>query len=261
MPSSRRILAISDLHLDAPGNLDALLALPRFDDVLLVGGDVCETLETFDVAMEALSQRFRRVVWAPGNHELWDLTKSEGGSLGKYHELVRICRRHEVLTPEDEFLTWRGPDRDYVVAPLFILYDGGFARTAPSGGFGDDLFFRFDDDVADICAARALSALARLDQVAPSAPLILLNHYPLSRAALEVSGQARWARWSGTPLTEPWLTRYRVHSVIYGHLHVRSSLLIDGVRHENVSLGYTRDWASDLGMAAYLRDVTPRARC
>ncbi len=45
--------------------------------------------------------------------------------------------------------------------------------------------------------------------------------------------------------------------VVYGHTHRRATDVLEGVRFEEVSLGYPRDWAQDAGMAAYLRQILP----
>ena len=49
----------------------------------------------------------------------------------------------------------------------------------------------------------------------------------------------------------------RALAVVYGHLHLRGTHLRDGVRFEEVSLGYPRDWNRDLGVGAYLRQILP----
>ncbi len=63
--------------------------------------------------------------------------------------------------------------------------------------------------------------------------------------------------WCGTRRTHDWHTRFPVKAVVYGHLHVRGTDWIDGVRSEEVSLGYPRDWDASLGMAGYLRQILP----
>src|SRR5262245_8147786 len=71
-PMPPRLLALSDLHVDHPGNLDALAALPPHPgDWLLVGGDVGDRPATLDAAFAILTDRFEKVFWVPGNHELW----------------------------------------------------------------------------------------------------------------------------------------------------------------------------------------------
>ena len=51
--------------------------------------------------------------------------------------------------------------------------------------------------------------------------------------------------------------RFRARAVISGHLHLRSTLVRHGVRYEEVSLGYPRDWRQERGLAYYLREVLP----
>ena len=46
-------------------------------------------------------------------------------------------------------------------------------------------------------------------------------------------------------------------AVISGHLHLRTTLWRHGVRYEEVSLGYPRDWRQDRGIDWYLREILP----
>jgi len=45
--------------------------------------------------------------------------------------------------------------------------------------------------------------------------------------------------------------------VISGHLHLRTSLWRHGVRYDEVSLGYPRDWRVERGLEWYLREILP----
>ena len=44
-------------------------------------------------------------------------------------------------------------------------------------------------------------------------------------------------------------------AVVYGHLHLRSATVIDGVRFDEVSLGYPKQWNQGKTLADYLRQV------
>jgi hypothetical protein len=55
----------------------------------------------------------------------------------------------------------------------------------------------------------------------------------------------RFSIWCGTRRTEDWHLRFNATVVVSGHLHIRSTSHRDGVRFEEVSLGYPRQW-SDL---------------
>ena len=73
----------------------------------------------------------------PGNHELWTLPSDPVRLRGeeRYRNLVAMCRRLGVITPEDPYPLWRGAGGPVVIAPLFLLYDCTFlmADTASAG--------------------------------------------------------------------------------------------------------------------------------
>jgi 3',5'-cyclic AMP phosphodiesterase CpdA len=103
-----RLYAISDLHVEYAQNralLEGLSSLP--DDWLIVAGDVGETVEQVWWAWRILAARFARVIWTPGNHELWSSPTTTAGQ-SRYHELVEAGRFYNVLTPEESFERWDG---------------------------------------------------------------------------------------------------------------------------------------------------------
>jgi len=52
-------------------------------------------------------------------------------------------------------------------------------------------------------------------------------------------------------------TDYRADVVVSGHLHIRSTRWRDGVRFEEVSLGYPRQRSPDHAVEHYLREILP----
>ncbi|KAF8066179.1 D-cysteine desulfhydrase 1 [Scenedesmus sp. PABB004] len=68
-----RVFAVSDLHVDAGGMrwVRCVHATAFRDDVLVVAGDAGDTAAAVRAALAALAPRFRRVVYVPGNHDLW----------------------------------------------------------------------------------------------------------------------------------------------------------------------------------------------
>ena len=72
-----RLLAISDLHLGSPTNRDALAELGHFpEDWLILAGDVAESFRRIGEGLTALRHRFAKVIWVPGNHELWAVPRA-----------------------------------------------------------------------------------------------------------------------------------------------------------------------------------------
>lgn len=110
--SGPRLVAVSDLHVGYAANREIVEGL-RPDhpgDWLLVAGDVCETVADLRWALGLLRDRFARVVWAPGNHELWTHASDEVTLRGveRYDLLVEVCRDLGVDTPEDPWPVWEG---------------------------------------------------------------------------------------------------------------------------------------------------------
>lgn len=135
-----RLLAVSDLHIGYPENRAYADALSPGDpgDWLVVAGDVGEVFADVGFVLASLASRFAKVIWAPGNHELWTL----------------------------------------------------------------------------------------------------VSHWPLLRGPVGALRHPEFAPWCGTTLTAQWHTRYRVLAAVYGHLHIPRTTHHDGVRFEEVSVGY-----------------------
>lgn len=107
------------------------------------------------------------------------------------------------------------------------------------------------------CAERCRATARRLAEASARAPLVLANHYPLRQDLVRLRRIPRFSIWCGTRETEDWHLRFRAVVVVYGHLHIRETHFRDGVRFEEVSFGYPRDWSRELGMEAYLREILP----
>lgn len=73
-------------------------------------------------------------------------------------------------------------------------------------------------------------------------PIVYVNHYPLVREPSRVLRYPEFAQWCGTVHTAIWHKRRRTAAVVYGHLHIPRSTVHDGVRFEEVSVGYPREW-------------------
>ena len=268
-----RLLAISDLHLGYRQNREAFAGLGAYpDDWLIVAGDAGESTEHLRFALPELTRRFARVMWVPGNHELWcpatDTTRTRGQA--RYDELVAVCREYDVVCPEDPYTPWP-PEPDTFLVPMFLLYDYGFRPEtvsrqdaipwARASGVlcGDErlLDFRPWPSRDAWCHARVAATEARLAALPAEARTVLINHWPLRYDLAQPPRVPRFSIWCGTPRTEDWGRRFRARAVVSGHLHFRTTLWRHGVRYEEVSLGYPRDWRRERGIDWYLREILP----
>lgn len=271
------LLAVSDLHVSYDDNraITEKLRPGSDEDWLIVAGDIGEVFADIERTLKLLSERFAKVIWAPGNHELWTHPKDEVELRGvaRYDALVEMCRSLGVATPEDPFLVWEGVAGPLTLAPVFTLYDYTFranprhtqeealAAAYKSGVVCTDEHFLHPDPYPtkeDWCRARVAETERRLAAIDPDVPPVLINHWPLTRLPTEVLYYPDFALWCGTQLTADWHRRFNAAAVIYGHLHIPRVTTEDGVRFEEVSLGYPREWRRRGLREDLLRPVLPQ---
>lgn len=271
-----RLLAVSDLHVGIADNRPIADQLhPASDeDWLIVAGDVAEQAEEVEAALELLAGRFAKVVWTPGNHELWTVDKDPLQLRGRarYEHLVAVCRELGVTTPEDPYPLWPGPAGPVAVAAVFLLYDYSFrapgtttkeeslAKAHEAGVVCTDEYLLHPDPYPtrdDWCRERVALTEQRLAAHDPDVPLVIAGHWPLLREPTSVMWYPEFAQWCGTELTADWHTRFNVAAVVYGHLHIPRTTWHDGVRFEEVSIGYPREWRKRGHPRGLLRQILP----
>ena len=113
------LLAVSDLHVSYAENrriVDGLRPASP-DDWLLVAGDVGELLDSVEATLRLLRGRFAKVIWAPGNHELWTHPRDPVTLRGeqRYAALVEACRDLgvAVIAPSCGYYADQGPVLGY----------------------------------------------------------------------------------------------------------------------------------------------------
>lgn len=259
-----KLYAIGDLHLSYEVNREELRKLDRHpDDGLILVGDVGETAEHLELAFSTARANFAQVWWCPGNHELYSVplaTAARGEA--KYAECVAVARRHGVHTPEDPFVRWEGEGGPVLIAPLFLLYDYSFrpdhlatatkeealrwAEETDTIATDESLLFPDPHPSREAwCDALLRAAETRLsDAIRDSGelPVVLINHWPLRQDLVFIPRVPRFSLWCGTKRTEDWHARFGARVVVSGHLHVPRTDWKDGVRFEECSLGYPRQW-------------------
>jgi Calcineurin-like phosphoesterase len=175
----------------------------------------------------------------------------------RYLYLVEMCRRLGVITPEDPYPVWAGPGGAVTIAPVFVLYDYSFR---PDGALTKEQGLEIAYDTGIVCTDEALlhpdpypsreawcwarveATEARLAVRDPALPVVFVSHYPLVREPTRVLRYPQFAQWCGTTRTHDWHVRFNAAAVVYGHLHIPRVAWYDGVRFEEVSIGYPREW-------------------
>src|SRR5215208_6232084 len=150
--------AISDLHTGHTGNKPITESLHPSspDDWLIVAGDVAERTDEIHWSLDLLRKRFAKVIWVPGNHELWTTAKDPMQIFGKarYDYLVNMCDEMGIVTPEHPFP---------VCTDEFLLSAEPYATR--------DAW----------CRDRVKLTREKLEDLDWLTPPILVNHFPLVR--------------------------------------------------------------------------------
>nr|WP_042180168.1 metallophosphoesterase [Kibdelosporangium sp. MJ126-NF4]CEL14233.1 putative SimX4 homolog [Kibdelosporangium sp. MJ126-NF4]CTQ88601.1 putative SimX4 homolog [Kibdelosporangium sp. MJ126-NF4] len=258
-PTGPSLLAVSDLHIGHKANRELCEQLrPRHPgDWLIVAGDIAEQMAEVEWALRLLADRFTKVIWVPGNHELWTHPNDPCQLRGvqRYEHLVALCRSLGVDTPEDPFPVFWDGEVGVTVAPLFTLFDytmlppgtstkdAAFELARSTGVVCTDEFMLHPDPYPTReawCAARIEYSQRRL--AGAVGPTVLVNHWPLVRDPLVVLRNPEFSLWCGTTATADWAYRYDARAVVYGHLHIPRTISVNGVPHVEASIGYPFEW-------------------
>lgn len=275
--------AISDLHVGHRGNEHIVDRIhPKDpDDWLIVAGDVAERVDDIADVLRRLSARFEKVIWVPGNHELYTTAKDplQIHGVARYDYLVQTARDLGVITPEDIYpLFDPGNGAEPVrVVPMFLLYDYTFRPEGTTNALqalavarernvvATDEFLLSPEPFGTRDAwsrSRIASTQERLDAIDPAEKTVLINHWPLRREPTEVLMYPEFSLWCGSERTADWHLRYNAACCVYGHLHIPRTTYYDGVRFEEVSVGYPREWKRrglpEPLLRAIIPDATPR---
>ena len=279
MSSGPRLLATSDLHVNRSENESLVQDLhpTHPGDWLIVAGDVGDRVATTTWALGILAERFARVIWVPGNHELWTPPGDEVDLVGpaRYDHLVKAARDLGVLTPEDPWPVWDGAGGPVLVCPMFLLYDYSVRPSSipadwpneaalevarEAGVVATDEILMSSDpfpDAAAWCADRVVITEARLAERPAGMPTVLVNHWPLTPEPTRILRYPEFSLWCGTTASADWHVRHDAVAVVYGHLHIPRTTEEDGVRFEEVSVGYPREWQRHGLVRGALREILP----
>ena len=238
-----RIFTVSDLHVDYPENLKWVLELPSDEfaqDVLILPGDVSDSLELLKSTFEVLKSRFGEVLYVPGNHELWvDGTEFEC-SLEKFHAVMALCQASGVET--NVFTAGK-----LSIVPLLSWYDFSFGEPCAylKRAWRDfkacrwpaqlqtpvqvcEFFLQRNTAVLETVNDKIISFshfLPRIDVMPSRIPAHRRRVYPvLGSAALD--GQVK---------------RLNSNIHIYGHSHVNQSVVIDDIHYINNAYAYPKE--------------------
>ncbi len=229
------MFATSDVHTDYKENfrwLEELSDTEYRDDVLIVAGDISDRLEIIRKTLLLLRGKFRKLLFTPGNHELW-VRGETINSLEKFQLILNLCEELDIAT---------GPLRleNLWIVPLFSWYDGVFEPKM--NAWGDFHFCKWPEDTAPLS-----DYFLRLNDPhlkTYDAPVITFSHF-LPRSDLLPPKEYLKISWLGNvSVCAALVSQIRqlnssVH--ICGHTHTTFDVVIDGVRYLQNAVKYPKE--------------------
>jgi predicted phosphodiesterase len=234
-----RVFALSDVHVDYASNAEwiANISTRDFtDDVLILAGDISDDPILLQRSFDLFAKRFLKVLYVPGNHDLWVVRCKHKNSFEKYQSILEIAKQSDIST--EPFHAGH-----LSIVPLMGWYDYSFA--APSAELHDvwaDYYACLwpsgmeQADITRFFSAQNASSLCTLNETiisfshfVPRADLIPLYVPQSVKMLLPVMGsrvleeQIRWLN----PV---------IH--VYGHSHLNRRASIDGIAYVNNAIGY-----------------------
>lgn len=235
-----RVYAISDLHVDYPENLqwvESLAARQYQQDILILAGDVTDDTDLLLQVLRHLVGAFRKVLFVPGNHELWISNGRHQCSLQKFHEIRQRCRDAGVIC--EPYTLGR-----ITFVPLFSWYDYSFARPDRHllRAWRDYRACRWPAELADSDAISRHFLSMNHAALASSNQLVISYSHFLPRIDLMPdripANKRKVYPVLGSAGLGQQLAQLQPDIHVYGHSHVNRAIELDGIRFVNNAFGY-----------------------
>ena len=230
-----RLFATSDLHTDYKENFRWLQELSDTDylqDTLIVAGDISDRLEVIRETLLLLRSKFRKLLFTPGNHELW-VRSEEINSLDKFQRILNLCEELDIATkPLRVDGVW--------VVPLFSWYDGVFEPEMRA--WADFHFCKWPDDATPLADYFLRLNKPHLRQY--DAPVITFSHF-LPRSDLLPPKEYLKITWLGhvsiCAALDAQIRQLNSRVHVCGHTHTTFDVVIDEVRYVQNAVRYPKE--------------------
>jgi predicted phosphodiesterase len=234
-----RVFAVSDIHIDYQENKNWLLDLSTTDyreDILILAGDVSDKLELLEQCFRSLTIKFLKVLFVPGNHELWVSRDGISSSIKKYQHIRELADACDVSMQPLHYGTLS-------IVPLLSWYD--FSFGAPGAKLLDTwIDFRaciWPDQLQPQDVTKYFLEKNERHLAVTNNTVISFSHF-LPRIDLMPSyiPQAYHYLYPvlGSELLENQIRALKPDIHIYGHSHVNRYLTMDGIQYINNAFGY-----------------------
>lgn len=264
-----RTAVISDIHIDMNDKYDVMGELIQYlkrekIEALLIAGDISSKPELTLSFAELLEYRSGvRVLYVPGNHDMWNHRKEQCVTEDIYHSFCRdercLCGKIEVLNRHVVIgdIAWY----DYSFGnPQFT--DSEFDEMTKDGRTWKDYFYndwsRRNKEVSHYFLDRLENQLRDSIKLYPNKKIVFMTHMVsnrMFRVPEEINNWAYFNAFLGSAGLEELCIRYQVEYAICGHVHYRHSRKENGVNWMCRCLNYGTEWQGNKDVAEQIADT------
>lgn len=248
-----RIFTVSDIHIDYSENEKWLKNISKYDyigDVLIIPGDISDDIRLVETAFKILGSRFNKVVFTPGNHDLWVVRDNEINSFEKFSMIYKLAKDHGVLT--------QGVDIGKLkIIPILGWYDYtfGYPSNRIKEIWTDYYACKWPEHMGEVEISQQFFNMNEENIYYEDEHIITFSHFvpridiiqsyvPKHRYILNpVLGSAR---------IEDHIRAIGSHIHIYGHSHINMHVRKDNVLYINNAYGYPREVYTRKGLKMVL---------
>lgn len=121
-----KVYTVSDIHVDHRDNLKKISDISQTtyqNDILILAGDISYKIEMISHIFELFKERFREVLYVPGNHDLWVRDDTARDSIDKFNQIIALAGDKGVLMHPAHF-------GSLSIIPLLGWYDYSFGEPS-----------------------------------------------------------------------------------------------------------------------------------
>lgn len=235
-----KVWATSDLHIDYKENWDWFFQLSQTaykEDLLIIAGDIVHDFARIRELFQSLVPKFLKVLYVPGNHDVWLEKEERQNSLEKFHALLDLAKKEGVQTTP-----WVSPELSIV--PIFSWYDFSFGEPSKAirrawidfkackWNMGEKKLTDYFLSLNERHLAQTSQAIISFSHFVPSAALIPDRVPPVVKSLMPVFGSSQ---------IERQLQHLGSDLHIYGHSHLNRSVEKNGIWYLNNAFGYPHE--------------------
>jgi predicted phosphodiesterase len=234
-----RIFAISDIHVDYPDNarwIANLSATDYTDDVIILAGDVSHHIREVETTVASLNRCFKKVLFVPGNHDVWTMKNTSLNSIEKFDQLLELATNIGASTTPFHH-------NQLSIIPLFSWYDYSF--NPPSDElkkvWADYVACSWPNSMGNPEVTEFFLEKNEIHLDTHNKDIITFSHF-LPRIDVMPSYIPKQHQMLYPVLGSAKLDKQirkvgsKIH--VYGHSHVNRNIEIEGINYVNNAFGY-----------------------